>query len=176
MNMKQSIFALLVPLSLGALASCSSRDFSVYYNPEPLSADEYVALSKGQRPQIQEVFDIKSKVDSYLNQGYIVLGTMSLSGESASNSELISFASSQGASLVLYTSEQTGTITKRYAVPVTNTSYARTSGTVSSSYGYGSPSYHYQANTTITSTDWQSRSYQVGAYKQFYVFLSPKTK
>lgn len=129
---------------------------------------------------------------------------MQLNGRHADMGDILDFAAKKGASVVLYSSTRTGTIRETYVVPVTSTSTTHHSGTVhSNTYGdtynfsgsvrntnplgnsynfsgtvrntnpFGN-TYNYSGTSTTTTTEFQERSFDIGRYDQYFVFLAKK--
>ncbi len=145
----------------------------MYYNSAGLEPGSYVPLGKGERPRLVETMDLPAAIERYKAAGYIVLGDARKSGQNLRWDELIDFAQKKGASLVLYGALPEGTIEKRHAVPVTDTSTIYHSGSVHSSGLYGR-SYNYSGTSTTTTTTWHERSYTVRSYDHFLLFLVKK--
>lgn len=201
--MKRSIFASLAAVGVMVLASCSVN-YDVYYNSEGLGAGEYQSISPGMKPSMSEALDLNAAVKRHQASGYVVIGTMQLNGRHADMGDIIDFAAEKGASVVLYSSTRTGTIKETYVVPVTSMSTTHHSGTVHrNSFGdsynfsgsvrntnpYGDSynfsgtvrntnpfgtTYNYSGTSTTTTTEFQERSFHIGSYDQYFVFLAKK--
>lgn len=159
---KRLLFAALCAL----LPACTTHSFHVYYNTENLPETSYQPLASGERPMVNESMDLQAALNRQLEQGYVIIGTMEMSGQHVSMADLSSFAREKGASVVLYSSKRDGDITKTYVVPVSHTSYQ--SGTVY----HGGHSHSYSGSTTTT--EWQTRTYTIGSYEQLFFFLAKK--
>lgn len=159
---KRIFFAALCTL----LSACTTHSFHVYYNTRNLPETSYQPLASGERPVVNESLDLQAALDRHLEQGYVIIGTMEMSGQHVSMSDLSRFACEKGASVVLYSSKRDGDITKSYGVPVSHTDYH--SGTIYN----GSCSASYTGSTTTT--EWQTRTYTIGSYEQIFFFLAKK--
>lgn len=155
------------------LVGCTQVNYDVYYNSEGLAPGSYIPLARGQRARIVETMDLPSAIERYKAAGYVVLGDARKSGQNLRWDELIDFAESKGASVVLYTALPEGTIEKSYMVPVTNTSTTYHSGSIHSSGLYGR-NYNYSGTSTTTSTSWHERRYTVRSYDHILLFLAKK--
>lgn len=156
------------------LTCCQGVDLDVYYNSEGLAPETYVPLSKGQRPRVVEVLDLVNEVERYKADGYVQLGSLLYAGMRISQGDIIDYARRKGATLVLRSSRQVGTAEQRYVVPVTDSATVYTTGSVRSNDYIHPSSYNYNATSTITSTDWATRSYNVGVYNTACVFMAKK--
>ncbi len=162
-------------LPLLFLSCTNSRNLDVYYNAAPISPSSYKKLPEGQTASIIETYDPVARLNAYKKQGYVVIGILNVEGERIAQGEIRDLAAEKGASAVIFASKRTGSIEKSYVVPVYDTAYVSTSGTVSGT-GYNSGSYRYSGNSTISMTSWESRYYTVGSYDMLYLFLAPKVK
>jgi hypothetical protein len=154
-------------------ASCTQINYDVYYNSEGLAKGTYIPLAKGERPRLVETMDLPAAIERYKAAGYIVMGNVRKSGMNLRWDELIDYAQSKGASLVLYTALPEGTIEKSYMVPVTNTSTTYHSGSIHSSGLYGR-NYNYSGTSTTNTTTWHERRYTVRNYDHILLFLVKK--
>jgi len=171
---KENSVKIVATLSV-ALCSCSGSDLAIYYNSEALPLACYEAISKDMQPRVIEVIDFKAAQERYLAAGYIAIGSISFVGTRITQGEVVDFAKQKGASLVIFASEQKGTQTRSYAVPHTTRSTSYSSGTISNTGLSSSPNTAYYSGTTSTSsTEWQYHQYEVGLYKNAFVFLAKK--
>lgn len=163
----------LIAVTGSFLLSCTQIDYDVYYNSERLTLGTYIPLAKGERPRLVETMDLPAAIERYKAAGYVVMGNVRKSGMNLRWDELIDYAQSKGASLVLYTALPEGTIEKSYMVPITNTSTTYHSGSIHSSGLYGRD-YNYSGTSTTNTTTWHERRYTVRNYDHIMLFLVKK--
>ncbi len=153
------------------LSSCNSTSrFEVYYNAEPALGTTPPA--QGQRAHVIDTQNPQEALARYQAQGYVVIGTMSLTSERITNKDVATFATEKGATLVLATSIRKGDKQKHFSVPVTRTATTYHQGSISPTYG--GTSYNVSGTSTTSYTEWQQHSYKVGEYDYQYIFLAKK--
>lgn len=152
------------------LASCAGSNFDAYYNSENLPQGSYIPIARGQMPTMRETLNLQEALTSYLQSGYVIIGSLKNDGQNVSMSEIKDFAKSKGASVVVYQQTKVGVVRKSYAVPVVTPETSYYNGTVSN--GFNSASFH--GSSTTYKTDYIRRNYTVGEYEQDYVFLAKK--
>ena len=166
--MKASITLLSFFLA-GFLIGCTSNDFDLYY-----TSNNEVAfiIPTNTTPVIQKVVDLNKGLEEYTNRGYVVIGTMDYEGKYVPYKDILDFAKTKGASVVLLVSSQTGSTEERYSLPETKSYHVQTSGTVYSNATMNS--YKYSAYSTISTTEMKEYAYSVGLYSTRYLFLAKK--
>lgn len=171
---------LLLPLLLTA---CSSNPFLDSYN----TISVHTPLQRPQHVKLIETTNIKERVLEYKNKGYIVLGAAHLAGEWKPRTWAIKAAKEKGATLVILSSQFSGTREHSYvtAVPQVQTTY-HTGSVNASTYttgrvgGYNGVNYNastlghasYSGTSTTIGTSYFQSSYETVLFDQTAVFLA----
>jgi hypothetical protein len=154
------------------IASCSSNQFSIHYNDEGLEPSDFIPLQMGQNVKIIETLNAERKLQEYIKNGYVVLGSSRFNSEWEPFSKAISVAKEKGATLVIMETENTGRDTKHYtmAIPQTNNVYHH--GSVNAYSGGYSAYGNYSGTSTYTTINYVSGSYNISLFRQNAFFLA----
>ena len=164
------------------ISGCSVNNFSDFYNSEPLDENEFYRNTG--IVKVIETSNTLQKVDKYLKNGYIILGTSHFLGEWENRSNAVDTAKDKGASIVIIQSNFLGTEEKKYviAVPVANTTYhsgrintsSHSYGNIGNTYYSGNSWGHgsYSGTSTQWSTEYMYGSYIVAKFEQLAVFMA----
>jgi hypothetical protein len=164
--MKLSASALLI--STLFLASCSADNrFKTYYGSYA-SNPQAVAGAEGQ-PKVIETLDLEGKVELYKKINYRIIGTSSFDGGWEPRAKAIDFAESIGASIVITSSNYTGSISRQFSITVPTTSTSYHSGTIYDNQGSISS---FSGTTSTYGSQEYKRSFNVGQYYQEAVFMA----
>ena len=160
----KNIFILIAIVS--AFYGCATNQFKDNYNDEGLT----ILKNHPKQVQVIETTNLQDRVLKYARKGYVVVGSSHFEGEWEGRLKAKKWAETIGATLVIVSSQQTGTQEHQYtlAVPQINTTYHQ--GTINTT-GYNTA---YSGTSTSVSTSFVPGSYKTTIFEQLAIFMIPR--